>query len=302
MSCRTAEIRVPPECRDMIRAGALVVLNHSGGKDSQSMTILLSRIVPRAQLVAVHAPLGEVEWEGVVPHVEATLPAGVPLIMAPVSSGKSLLDHVEERGKLPGIRQRWCTATHKRGPIERELRRHLKANPRFGGRLINCLGIRRDESAARAKHVPWRRNERLSVAGREVFDWLPIFDLSTEDVFRVIRAAGQSPHWIYRHLSRCSCSFCIFSSPEDLRRAAELRPELYRQYVEIERRIGHTLSPSGTPLPALTGISPSESVDGEDAVGLGRTRFRSAQSRRPLIRRGSLKPPCPGSGGRQGAR
>ena len=46
----------------MIQAGALVDINHSGGKDSQAMTNLLSRIVARPQLVAVHAPLGEVEW------------------------------------------------------------------------------------------------------------------------------------------------------------------------------------------------------------------------------------------------
>ena len=302
MSSRTAEIRVPPQYSEMIRAGAVVVLNHSGGKDSQSMTILLSRIVPRAQLVAVHAPLGQVEWEGVVPHIEATLPVGVPLIMAPVLSGKTLLGRVEERGMWPSSKVRWCTSDYKRTPIERELRRYLKLNPRFGGRLINCLGIRRDESVARAKRVPWRRNERLSVAGREVFDWLPIFDLSTEDVFRVIRGAGQSPHWIYRHLSRCSCSFCIFSSPEDLRQAAELRPELYREYVEIERRIGHTLSPSGIPLPELTGVSPSESVDGEGAMGLGSPRSRPAAARRPLARRNGIKPPCPKSGGLQGAR
>ena len=163
-------------------------------------------------------------------------------------------------------------------------------------------GSRRDESAARAKRVPWRRNERLSVAGREVFDWLPIFDLSTEDVFRVIRDAGQSAHWIYRYLSRCSCSFCIFSSPEDPRRAAELRPELYRRYVEIERRIGHTLSPSGTPLPELTGVSPSEAGDGEDAMDLGRTRSPPVPTRRPLARRSSLKPPCPRSGAAQVSR
>ena len=269
MSSRIAEIRVPPQCRQMIRAGALVSVSHSGGKDSQTMTILLSRIVPRHQLVAVHAPLGEVEWEGIVPHIETTLPAGVPLVMAPVSSGKTLLDRVEERGKFPGIRQRYCTGDFKRTPIERELRRHLKANPRFGGRLVNCLGIRRDESAVRAKRVPWRRNERLSVAGREVFDWLPIFNLSTEDVFRVIRDAGQSPHWIYRHLSRCSCSFCIFSSPEDLRRAAELRPGLYRTYAELERRIGHTLSPSRIPLPELTGVSPA-TLRCDDPTGLDR--------------------------------
>ena len=133
------------------------------------MTVLLSRIVPREQLLVVHAPLGEVEWPGTIEHIESTLPDGVPLVFAPVSSGKSLLDRIAERGKFPGVRQRWCTSEHKRGPIERELRRYLKAHPRFGGRLVNCLGIRRDESAVRAKRVPWRRNERMSVAGREVF-------------------------------------------------------------------------------------------------------------------------------------
>ena len=245
MSCCIADIPVPPRCRELIRAGALVAINHSGGKDSQAMTILLSRIVPRTQLLAIHAPLGDVEWPGTIEHIETTLPTSMPLIFAPVASGKSLLDRVEERGMFPGIRQRWCTAEHKRGPIERELRRYLKVHPRFGGRLVNCLGIRRDESAARARRVPWRRNERMSAAGREVFDWLPIFDLSTDDVFRVIRNAGQSPHWIYRHLSRCSCSFCIFSSPGDLRTAAGLRPGLYRRYAETERRIGRNRSDPG---------------------------------------------------------
>ena len=67
------------------------------------MTILLARIVPRDQLVVVHAPLGEVEWPGTVEHIENTIPAGVPLIFARVASGKTLLDQVEERGKWPGI-------------------------------------------------------------------------------------------------------------------------------------------------------------------------------------------------------
>ena len=248
------DIPIPPECREMIRQGALISISTSGGKDSQAMTILLARIVPRAQLVAVHAPLGEVEWQGTIPHIEATLPTGVPLMFAPVASGKSLLERIEERGKFPGIRQRWCSSDFKSGPIERELRRYLKAHPRFGGKLVNAMGMRADESPARARKSPWRRNDRMSVAGREVFDWLPIFDLSTEDVFRVIRDAGQSPHWIYDYLSRCSCSFCIFSSPEDLRRAAELSPDLYRKYAELEKRIDHTLSPSRIPLPDLTGI------------------------------------------------
>ena len=81
------------------------------------MTILLARIVPRDQLVVVHAPLGEVEWPGTVEHIENTMPAGVPLIFARTASGKTLLDQVEERGKWPGPRTSVSApASFKTGP------------------------------------------------------------------------------------------------------------------------------------------------------------------------------------------
>lgn len=271
------DIPIPRECRQLIRRGALVAINHSGGKDSQAMTVLLVRIVPRDQLIVVHAPLGEVEWPGTIEHIEHTIPRGVPLILAHVASGKTLLERVEERGLWPGVRQRFCTGDLKRTPIERELRRYLKANPRFEGRLINAMGLRRDESRERARRNPWRRNDRMSVAGREVFDWLPVFDLAAEDVFRIIAASGQSPHPVYSFgLTRCSCSFCIFASRSDLRRAAELRPDLYRRYSELEQRIGHTLSPSRIPLPGLTGIA-VESTAGSSRSRNGVHRDRTAK-------------------------
>lgn len=55
-------------------------------------------------------------------------------------------------------------------------------------------------------------------------------------------------------MSRLSCSFCILASRADLRRATELRPDLYRTYAELERRIGHTLSPTRRPLPEVTRV------------------------------------------------
>ena len=149
-----SDIPVPPECREMIARDALVAISTSGGKDSQAMTILISRIVPRDQLVAIHAPLAEVEWPGTIEHIERTLPDCVPLILAPVTSGKSLLDSIEERGRFPSASVRWCTSSQKRAPIERELRRHLKAHPQFGGRLVNAMGMRAEESAARASKLP----------------------------------------------------------------------------------------------------------------------------------------------------
>ena len=104
MSTDLSGIPVPIRCRELIRAGALVDVNTSGGKDSQALTILLSRIVPRDRLVAVHAPLGEVERPGTMEFIRATLPPGTPLILAPVASGKTLLDSIHlESCKAPTL-------------------------------------------------------------------------------------------------------------------------------------------------------------------------------------------------------
>ena len=114
----------------------------------------------------------------------------------------------------------------------------------------------RSNGPARSKLAVWRRNARNSKAGRAWFDWLPIHGLGTADVFHVIAEAGQSPHWAYAAgMSRLSCSFCILAilailaSRADLRRAAQLRPGFYREYVALERRMGHTFS-TRVPLPA----------------------------------------------------
>ena len=64
------EIAKTPTIRALIREGTLFVVNHSGGKDSQAMTILLQRIIPKEQLVIVHAELPEVEWGGTVDFIK----------------------------------------------------------------------------------------------------------------------------------------------------------------------------------------------------------------------------------------
>ena len=194
---RPTDIAIPRECRELIDRGALVALNHSGGKDSQAMTILLSRIVPREQVLAVHAPLGEVEWPGTIKHIQNTIPDGVPLVLARTASGKTLLERIEERGRFPS------------------------------------------SSPTGFRFTAWQRRTCSASSARPA------------------RAAGQSPHWAYAAgMSRLSCSFCILASRADLRRAAELRPGLYGVYAALEKRIGHTLSPSRVPLPELTGIPP----------------------------------------------
>ena len=235
----------------MIGQGALVVSNHSGGKDSQAQHILLRSLVPADQLVVVHAPLGRVEWPGTLAHIRATID-DAPLILA--RAEEDLLAMVRRRGFWPTPAIRQCTSDKKRGPIEREIRRYLKANPCFGGRVISCMGLRADESRDRAKRPPVAFSARNSKAGRHWIDWLPIHHYSEARVFEAIAAAGERPHWVYaKGMSRCSCSFCIMATQEDLRRAAQLRPRLAAEYIALEEEIGHTLSPTRVPLREILG-------------------------------------------------
>lgn len=238
---------------DLVQRGALFVLNDSGGKDSQAMKAYVRAIVPADQLLIVHAALGDVEWEGTLGHVHSTS-AGLPVVLA--HSATTFFDMVERRGMFPSPANRQCTSDLKRGPIEREIRRYLKANPRFGGLIVNCMGMRAEESTDRSKLTTFKRSERNSKAGRNWFEWLPIHSWTVDQVFGAIAKAGQHPHWAYAAgMSRLSCCFCIMASKEDLTTAARLNPDLYRRYVETERQLGFTLSMSRRTLPEITGIS-----------------------------------------------
>jgi len=58
----------------LVDEGALVVINHSGGKDSQALYAVMSRLVPTDQIVVVHADLGdEVEHLGVQDHIRSNI-------------------------------------------------------------------------------------------------------------------------------------------------------------------------------------------------------------------------------------
>ena len=151
-----------------------------------------------------------------------------------------IVDMVERRGMFPSPKYRQCTSDLKRGPIEKEIRRIL--NVRHQVLIVNCMGLRAEESSARAKQQAFKRNARNSKAGREWYDWLPIHDMLVDEVWSTIKAAGQEPHWAYgAGMTRLSCCFCIMASRQDLKTAARLNPTLFQRYVETERRLDQTM-------------------------------------------------------------
>lgn len=238
--------------RDLIERGALFVVNHSGGKDSQATYLLLRDLVPREQLVIVHADLGRVEWAGAVDHIRATT-AGEPLHVC--RARRDLLQMVEERGMFPSPEQRQCTSDLKRGPITKVIR-HLTyerkaADHPAWGLVVNCMGLRAEESTSRKKMAPFRYDATNSKAGREWYEWLPVHAWTAEQVWDTIHGAGQKGHIVYRMgMRRFSCVFCIYAQDEDLKTAAEIvrdhpdlvnDPDVYRNYVEAERSTGQVM-------------------------------------------------------------
>lgn len=246
----SAAIELPDQVRQMRDAGAIFVVNHSGGKDSQAMTILLRRHIPAAQIVVVHADLVEVDWPGVAEHIADTC-QGLEVVTCTAKT--NFFDMVERRQMFPTPKYRQCTSDLKRTPIGVMVRRLCRE--RANNLVVQCTGERAEESSNRARAIPLRPDNELSKAGRQVLRWLPIHGLTEAEVFATIAEAGERPHWAYAAgMSRLSCCFCIMASKADLRTAAKLRPALYARYVATERRLNFTLHPSQVPLERLTGI------------------------------------------------
>ena len=246
-------------------SGALFVSNHSGGKDSQAMLIHLLEHIPPAQLLVIHASLGEVEWPGALEHAQRQAEeAGLPFLVA--QANRTFLEMVEQRFdarptvvSFPDARNRTCTSSLKRDPLAREIRRYAKAHGY--ARVVNCMGMRASESSKRAGATPWKHNEAQSARQRIWHDLLPIHSWSKRDVLERIRAAGQQLHPAYAlGNDRLSCVFCIMSSKNDLQNGAQHNPLLLERLIKLEEKTGYTLHMSRTPLRELTQHAPCHST------------------------------------------
>ena len=145
---------------------------------------------------------------------------------------------VRHRGKFPSPAQRQCTSDLKRGPIQTWIRRNV-SDPV----VVNCMGIRADESPARAKKRKLCRDRKQTNSKRTVWNWLPIHDWSEKQVREYLAARDIPLHPVYRYLHRFSCRVCIYMSRDDLKSVATNDPEAFQRIADLEREIGFTMKP-----------------------------------------------------------
>jgi 3'-phosphoadenosine 5'-phosphosulfate sulfotransferase (PAPS reductase)/FAD synthetase len=225
----------------------LILVSTSAGKDSQAMldyVVELAGPALRERIVAVHADLGRVVWKGTA-ELAAEQAAHYGIRFEMVRRTKNdLLDQVEARGMWPSSSSRYCTSDHKRGPILTvitKLVEELRAELGRPVRVLQCIGLRAEESSARAKLAVFERNARATNGRRIVDDWLPIHAWTVGQVWERIRASGVRHHYAYDlGMPRLSCVFCIFAPEKALLLAGKHNPELLDAYVAVEEKIGHT--------------------------------------------------------------
>lgn len=231
-----------------LRAARWIVVNSSGGKDSQTALRETVRAadaqgVDRARIVVSYQDLGRLVWSGTRELVEKQAAAyGLRVIVTRyrnrAGEEPTLLDYVRARGKWPSNKQRYCTSEFKRSPGGRVVTALAREAP---GDVITVFGFRAEESPARARKLPWSLNARLSTNARRVWEWLPIFTWTEPEVWADIRESGVPAAPAYRlGMSRYSCIFCIFSSAGDLMTAGRANRALLDEYVALEAEIGMT--------------------------------------------------------------
>lgn len=171
-----------------------------------------------------------------------------------------------EKGKavMPWMKpsQRFCTSDHKRDQQAKLLTRLAKETgaKKRRVRILQCMGMRKAESPARAKLRTFYLDKRASNGRKTVHIWLPIHDMTEAEVWADVKASGVRHHWAYDiGMPRLSCCFCIYAPKAALVLAAKHMPELARRYAEVEEKVGYSFRQG---LPMVEVIRAAES--GED--------------------------------------
>jgi 3'-phosphoadenosine 5'-phosphosulfate sulfotransferase (PAPS reductase)/FAD synthetase len=149
---------------------------------------------------------------------------------------------------FPSPQYRQCTSDLKRGPIDK----FIRSLPHKV--IVNCMGIRSEESRPRSRLSPLDRNEALSTQRRTVCNWLPIFDRTLSDVLAWHWANAIRLHPVYvpeyhkdgttgGYLRRFSCRVCIFSTDADLVAIHQHDSSAFHAVASLERKLKFTMRP-----------------------------------------------------------
>lgn len=214
-----------------------IVINFSGGKDSSAM---LNYICEKYPDIKKHVVFANTGWE--YPGIEEwckniVSKFGLELNIVK-NKNKDFLSMSRNRGKFPAPAYRQCTSDLKRGPIQTWIRNNIKDTL-----IINCMGMRAEESPRRKKMKKLYRDKIMTNSKRTVWNYLPIHEWPVEKVFSYLKEKQIPLHPVYKYLDRLSCQICIYMKKSDILKVKKYNPEAIKIISKLEREINFSFFP-----------------------------------------------------------
>jgi 3'-phosphoadenosine 5'-phosphosulfate sulfotransferase (PAPS reductase)/FAD synthetase len=192
----------------------------SGGKDSAAMSLWLTE-----QGIEHKRVFADTGWEhpATLEYIDGPLQRKLGPIDVVRSPGGGFAEWCRKKGAFPRRvrRYRWCTSVLKIEPLAAYM-------AEIDGRIINAVGVRREESQDRAK-LPEHDKPR----GRVKFDddtelWRPLIAWTKQDVIDIHRRHGLAPNPLYlwrpEAAERVGCWPCVCSGKKAIRLVADRDP------------------------------------------------------------------------------
>jgi 3'-phosphoadenosine 5'-phosphosulfate sulfotransferase (PAPS reductase)/FAD synthetase len=191
---------IPPVISQALEMGAVTAVSISGGKDSQALTAMLTRLGRERGLIdrffALHMDLGRAEWKETPAVVERHAARyGLPLVVTRRPQGDLVQEITDRMHKLKGTGKpfwpsadaRYCTSDHKRSQADRVYRNLPEHTPFWPSVATNLIisaeGNRAQESTKREK------DEVVSI--RKQVTAAPLRDLAPAEALAIWQAVNQ---------------------------------------------------------------------------------------------------------------
>lgn len=201
--------------------GNAVVASISGGKDSAALSLWLTE-----QGIEHTRVFQDTGWEhpAVLEYLRGPLAAAIGPIVE-IRGPETMRELIIRKGMFPSRKRRFCTEELKIFPMRAYLAEHFP-----DGDVVNAVGIRREESQARATASEWEHSK--------VFDcdvWRPLVEWTMQDVVDIHKRHNLAPNPLYLWgAERVGCWPCINSRKSEIKLLADRDPARITEIAEIE--------------------------------------------------------------------
>lgn len=212
--------------------GRRVIASVSGGKDSAALSLWLTE-----QGIEHDRVFLDTGWEhaSTYDYLRGPLTAALGPIVE-VRAPRGFADLVQAKGTFPSRARRWCTQELKVKPMAG----HLRALMDAGAEVVNAVGIRAEESAARAAMPEWEWSEALDCE-----TWRPLIAWSEQQVIDAHARHGLKPNPLYLlGAQRVGCWPCIYARKAEVHLVADVDPARIQEIGALERELSKK---AGTP-------------------------------------------------------